>query len=85
MAVALKKSGSEEALNAFTRGESSLSADGALVFDRVGYKLPSSDKWLVKDVTGYVVSRHQQSSPAASHLHTRTGGPTVTDKQKEEV
>ena len=62
----MKKSASEEALNAFSRGESSLGADGALVFDKVGYQLPSSEKWLVKDITGYVVS---------SSVHSRHDRP----------
>ena len=43
-----------EALDKFSKDDSGLGKDGALIFDKVGYFLPNVDKWLVKDITGYV-------------------------------
>ena len=55
----LKKSASEEdMLKTFSRRDVSLGKDGALVFSKLGYALPTKKegepKWLVKDITGYV-------------------------------
>ncbi|UPR02354.1 ABC transporter [Chloropicon primus] len=50
----MKKSPSTEA---FVKEEQSLGKDGALVFNKVGYRLPGGTdegKWLVKGITGYV-------------------------------
>ena len=54
----MKKSASEEALNAFVKEDSTLGTDGGLFFQNLGYQLPDKNgegKWLVKGITGYVL------------------------------